>query len=314
MTHTSDIDWIFLIDGQADLVHQGRALAAAAEIEQLSNKTIGPEGTFGKMAFSHDVVQYIGGGEDSNANFTRRMLLLLESQPIGRREAYDRVVRVVLERYLTGDHGWMRGRAFLGVPRFLLNDIVRYWRTVAVDFAYKQWTRDNKGWALRSATLRLSRKLIYAAGLLFCFSFAGLDWYSDQKMSRADRKLLGLVHLSILQTFTPLDVVANVCLNSPPLHDAARSIFGAYDEFLGILTNASHRTHLESLMPDAADGDDLWNHIRELGTRFQNGLDAIFFDVAGTRYPELIRRYGVFGCRPSDSQQVLYSRMFSPRV
>lgn len=50
------------------------------------------------------------------------------------------------------------------VPRFLLNDIVRYWRTVTVDFVEKQRGQAGHGWGLRNAKLRMSRKLIFATG------------------------------------------------------------------------------------------------------------------------------------------------------
>ena len=43
-------------------------------------------------------------------------------------------------------------------PRFLLNDLVRYWRTIAVDFESKMRARKGEGWGLRNGTLRLSRK------------------------------------------------------------------------------------------------------------------------------------------------------------
>jgi len=56
------------------------------------------------MAFSHDIVHQIGGQSDTNKNTTQRILLLLESTPIGeRREAYDRVIRAVIDRYLDED-------------------------------------------------------------------------------------------------------------------------------------------------------------------------------------------------------------------
>jgi len=294
VTDASDIDWVLLIDGQANLAHQRRAMQIGGKVDSLAGKKVGQEGTFGKMVFSHEVVQYIGGGDDTNANFTRRMLLLLESTPIGRRGAYDAVVRVILERYLTGDHGWALGRATHGVPRFLLNDIVRYWRTIAVDYAYKQWTRDNRGWALRSAKLRLSRKLIYASGLLCCFGFVEQPWASDSSVSQDDRKLKGLDHLLTLFALTPLDRLAAAFDKSPDLDDFARRVFGAYDAFLGILSDTNERGHLDELESSASDNDPLWERVRDLGVKFQEGLDALFLDDKTSALPGLIRKYGVF--------------------
>jgi len=290
----SDIDWVLLIDGQADLAHQERALEIGRRIDGLASKGVGRERTFGQMVFSHDVVQYIGGGEDTNANFTRRMLLLLESRPIGRRDACDAVIRVILERYLTGDHGWVNGRAAGGVPRFLLNDIVRYWRTIAVDFAYKQRTRGNHGWAIRSAKLRLSRKLIYASALLCCFGFADLSWSSDPAVDIGERKLKGIDHLIGLFAETPLDRLAVAFSHPSDLSAPARKVFDAYDAFLGILNSDGDRAHLDNLESRTSDEDPLWKRVRDLGASFQEGLDALFLDSNSTPYPSLIRKYGVF--------------------
>lgn len=290
-TDESDIDWVLLVDGQADLAHQTQIASIAMSVKAHSKKPVGPEGTFGKMASSHDLVQYIGGGDDSNANLTRRMLLLLESRPIGDAAAYDRVVRVILERYLTGDHGW--GRATGGVPRFLLNDVMRYWRTIAVDYAYKQWTRDKEGWALRSAKLRLSRKLIFASGLISCFSLAGESWADDQSVTQGERKLRGIEKLSAVSSQTPLDRLAGAFAAESVQESAVRQAFDAYDAFLGILSDGSKRARLKELGSEAAEGDDSWAEITMLGRKFQESLDALFFDGSG-HYPQLIRRYGVF--------------------
>lgn len=131
------------------------------------------------MVFSHDLVHQIGGEDDTNRNTTRRLLLLLESSVVGRGDTYRNVVRNVLNRYLLEDRGLWRGSGHR-VPRFLLNDFARYWRTMAVDFAHKLGTRSGKGWAIRNIKLRMSRKLIYASGLLACYR-CHLDYSSDER-------------------------------------------------------------------------------------------------------------------------------------
>ena len=99
---------------------------------------------------------------------------------VGRGDAYRRVVRSILSRYLLEDRGYWRGSGHHRVPRFLLNDFARYWRTMAVDFAYKLRNRSGKGWAIRNVKLRMSRKLIYVSGLLACYR-SHLDFTDEQR-------------------------------------------------------------------------------------------------------------------------------------
>jgi hypothetical protein len=207
VTSGSDTDWTFLVDGQAQPEHRTAANRVAEGIDKKS----GREGIFGKLAFSHDLIHYIGGQDDTNANLTRRILLLLESKPIGERRAYDSVVRNVLERYLSGDHGWIRRRTRYCVPRFLHNDIARYWRTVTVDYAYKHWTRSGQGWALRSAKLRLSRKLTYAAGLLYAFELASAEEHPPGPVP-SSLKQEAIERLWEVTNGTPLDLLAALFL------------------------------------------------------------------------------------------------------
>jgi hypothetical protein len=137
-TRDSDVDWTLLVDGAADSQHLDTALEIEGRLQALEARPPGQEGTFGGLAFSHDLVHNIGGEDDRNRNTTRRILLLLESVPIGDRTAYERVVRSLLRRYIQEDAEGGGGETAFKVPRFLQNDIARYWRTMAVDFAYKR--------------------------------------------------------------------------------------------------------------------------------------------------------------------------------
>ena len=98
----SDVDWTLLVDGLAasqdiDLVHGLRHLVDADQKEP--SKT----GPFGNLAFSHDLIHQIGGGDDTNANTTRRLLLLLESEALYGAAVRSRVIRNILSRYIVED-------------------------------------------------------------------------------------------------------------------------------------------------------------------------------------------------------------------
>jgi predicted nucleotidyltransferase len=67
-TSGSDIDWILLVDGQADPSHYASARQIGRLISEASAKGTGPEGTFGSIVFSHNLVHEIGGEDDTNRN------------------------------------------------------------------------------------------------------------------------------------------------------------------------------------------------------------------------------------------------------
>jgi len=85
-TQGSDLDWLLLVDGQADVQNQATLLEIERKLGVVESlKGPGREGTFGKLIFSQPIMHQIGGEEDSNSNTTRRILLLLESLPVGER-------------------------------------------------------------------------------------------------------------------------------------------------------------------------------------------------------------------------------------
>lgn len=294
-TKGSDIDWTLLIDGVADAQH----LNLTQEIDQIvkrhSDKKVGQEGTFGSMAFSHRLVHLIGGEDDTNRNTTQRILMLLESSAIGRREAYDRVRKHILDRYILEDSRFTATDAEYRVPRFLLNDFARYWRTMAVDFAYKRRTRYQEGSAIRNIKLRMSRKLIYVSGLLACFA-CHLECSKEErdelfKGPDATRRAVDFFRNSLDRT--PLEILCSVLGRHAHLADVADQVLGAYDAFLGELADEDSRKRLEGLLPGQQEDDPIYQRLRRLSHQFRDGLLDLFFDDASGLL-ELTKVYGVF--------------------
>jgi predicted nucleotidyltransferase len=295
-TTGSDLDWTFLIDGGANSDH----LQITQDIQKVfkDNKYIepGPTGTFGKMAFSHDIIHQIGGQNDTNQNTTQRILLLLESVAIGKRtDAYERVIRGVIDRYLDEDNNHLLSRdsKSFRVPRFLLNDIVRFWRTMAVDFASKQRDRGGAGWGLRNAKLRMSRKLIFASGLLVCFD-ANLDPDLQGQIStdKSGIKHKLLQHIRDLVRLTPLQILARSVENYGVPNSIARELFDSYTEFLSVLNDESSRNALKNLRSEDSRTDPTFQRIRKISEGFKHALDHIFFE--NKQIAPLTREYGVF--------------------
>jgi predicted nucleotidyltransferase len=294
-TPKSDVDWTLLIDGQADYQHLALAQEIAKRLDKAKFAEPGRTGIFGNMTFSHDLVQKIGGQDDTNQNTTRRILLLLESLAIGRSESRGRVRRLILKQYLNNDYGLRFSTLPFKVPRVLLNDIVRYWRTVTVDFLEKQRMQAGQGWGLRNAKLRMSRKLIFATGLLSCFS---CDLLAD---ASARQQLIGRAHSTIameehLRNFmerTPLEILATVVSELRINKRTSIKLFSAYDEFLALMSDSRKRDRLKRLTPDSARGDKIYEEMRKFSHSFQEGLTALFFKDH-KRLQELVTFYGVF--------------------
>jgi hypothetical protein len=294
-TSKSDLDWTYLIDGEANSDHLKISQHIQGLLRDNGYEEPGPTGTFGNMAFSHDIIHQIGGQHDTNRNTTQRILLLLESGSIGRRtEAYERVIRGVINRYIEEDvHPLTHDSKRYRVPRFLLNDIVRFWRTMAVDFASKQRDRAGAGWGLRNAKLRMSRKLIFASGLLVCFS-SNLDPDLNRQIStdKDDIKLNLINHIRDQVRQTPLEILATSMEQYKVPEATARELLGAYAEFLTLLDDEKSREALKALRASDSRTDSTFQRIRVISRSFENALDRIFFE--NPNIAPLTRKYGVF--------------------
>lgn len=224
-------------------------------------------GPFAAIEHLPDMVRNMGGQDDTNQRLTRRMLFLLEGEALSDAEGFRLARRRLLERYIAPRVG--EGM----LPLFLLNDLIRYYRTIAVDYEFKTGEAD-KPWGLRNLKLVFSRKLLYASGL-FALG-ATREGPAAEKIARLEA-LLGL---------NPLERMAAICGSA-----AVEPIFAAYDHFLARLAKPGVRRHLERLTRRDRD-DPVFRDLKDAGYGFTRDLAALFETTFDPDHP--IRRAILF--------------------
>ncbi len=291
----SDIDWYLLIDGRANSEHDLIFKRVDQEINGRTAKPVGPDGIFNVPVFSHEILHAIGGEKDTRYNMIRRLVLFLESEVVGNKDAYNCVKRILLERYLLDDHTLWSGTDY-HVLTFLQNDIAQFWRNIAVNLVYKRRKRSGKGFAIRNIKLRMSRKLIYVSGMIVCFWFH-LNFTDDERKALfANTNNLQIIINHIESAFqkTPLEIIAEVLLRYPHLDEAARMIMDSYDQFVGTLADQQKRTHLENLTLEQSRTDKIYQELYEISRTFEDGFIKLLFD-SKSNLDKLTKHYGVFG-------------------
>jgi predicted nucleotidyltransferase len=267
LTAGSDDDWLILVDGvpRAVVEPAGDSIGAA-----LGRKP-GTTGLFGDIAFTSELVGKIGLEDDTNRNLTRRMLLMLESVAAAGEDAHRAARDRVLDGYLQGDVKDHRP------PRFFLNDVIRYWRTITVDFVGKSRAEGGEKGALRNLKLRLNRKVLFAGGLLpllLCHRLRA-DAIGDELRRQLDQPATD----RLAEVFLEFDV------------DAGVRAMSAYDRWIGMLGDDAIRAELAGLTRDEGDANRSFRAARRLSDDVQNGLLALLFE---TPLLPLVREYGVF--------------------
>ncbi len=246
-----------------------------ADLRPAFAQATGAQGTFDEVVALSDLAT-IGLEADSNRVLTRRMLVLLESAPLLGADVHAAVLAGLLAAYLGEERGERRDRR---PPRFLLNDVIRYWRTVAVDFEAKARAGDDGKWALRHAKLRTSRTMLFAGGLLPLLECHHVT--ADDAPALLLSELLRPPTDRIAAAFVRYDAV-----------DAGVRTLGAYDRFIAVLDDPERRATLEGLPRASARQDPVFTECRRLGREIQQGLTALLFEREPLR--RLIRQYGVF--------------------
>lgn len=263
----SDIDFYIVTDN--DEAEPSWVQSVRTAIEKIVPVSPAEDGAFAQVQHRNKLLQNIGGERDSNHNITRRMLLLLEGEWLFNEASMKDVRRKILERYIA------EGITDHQLALFLLNDVVRYYRTMAVDYEFKTVEIPKvKPWGIRNIKLIFSRKLLYASGL---FSVANTV---DRTRSTKIRELEQLFDLPVIDRMMAICGAENM-----------KPVLSSYDLFLSKLEDEATRAHLVTLRKEDRE-DVVFRELKNEGHNFTRELLKLFEKTFDSTHP--IRRAIIF--------------------
>lgn len=257
----SDFDWLIVAHGLPTDVNQSRKLIDLVNDLRvaLDMQKFGPTGVFGRVISSPDLTEFIGLEEDTNRSLTHRILILGESVSLYQPDLHNELVKRIFERYFVD---YKKPKE--GVPRFLLNDALRYWRTLAVDYQAKRW-QGRSDWGLRYLKLLISRKLSFAGfviPLLIC-ERTDVDYFVRQF------------------NMPPLARVAQLYKFGQEFHEPLRTIVRVAENFSRSLSDPAFRDEAEKVQTpgDKEHWPQSFVQVKKEADRLQEALEKMFFET-----------------------------------
>ena len=262
VTSGSDVDLFVLF--------RKDALSEASRLQELVRNTLAEGGfempasggVFEEPLTISALTQTIGGQDDSNVSITRRMLLLLEGEWIFGEQTFNDARNRLLSQYVPET---IRPEQ---IAMFLLNDIIRYWRTICVDLEHKVLI-GGKPRAIRLIKLRFSRMLLFVAGVL-----AVGETFDVER----NEKLRRLNELLAVPTFERVHRIVG--------SENAEPLLAVYSEFLDALDDPEVRAVLSQQTPTGEDSAE-FETLRTRAQEFRDLLLAMLQNHFGTSNPTL---------------------------
>jgi hypothetical protein len=221
----SDLDYMILTNDSQD--------SKIADIKKILEEVIkennillpNDKGVFSQTLTIDEISNQIGHTNDDLTRLAQRMLLLMETKAIYNQPLFEKIVKDLLKKYL---------EFLLNDPEkealFLLNDLIRYFRSIAVNYQYNFWKEEQK-WTIRNVKLRHSRVLIYAGLLLLIL---------NASKKRGDK----IAYLEENIFLTPIEKIVSVYADNNDFN--YKRLLGAYDVFLGKINRKDVRERLKT--------------------------------------------------------------------
>lgn len=218
----SDLDLFIISERNKEDISRIETLNLLSVVIRINNSLGYPEfsndGKYLDIYSFSDLRANVGSPKDDEKNsFTVRMLMLLESRPVFNDDLYKKYLDGFVKHYFRDDKP---NQPFK--PAFLMNDILRYWRTICLN--YELIRNDNKRpWRKKNINLKFSRMLT-AFGTI-------LPLIAKNEITQEDV-------ISILDK-TPLERIAFGLdlLNDPTLEKDFQEFLEVYENFLDLKEN-----------------------------------------------------------------------------
>ena len=225
------------------------------------------DGKYLDILYVGEMERVLGSPRDDSLNaFTARMLLLLESRPVYDEAVYARLLERIVGFYYRDfdDH------ADTFLPAFLLNDILRFWRTLTLnyehhrlkllDLAGEELTLKKADSALKNYKLKVSR-------LATCFSMV-----ANLSAEPVPVTVETVLHLCRM---TPAERFERLRAQGPIANEVIDQLFEIYDAFLestrhdkdDLLVEFTSSSHRERALGDAKRyGDLIYKLLQEVAS------------------------------------------------
>lgn len=172
-TEHSDLDAFFLLSGDEEKKPLGRIrdvkiLNAVLNAQEEANfPDFSNDGAYLKFLYIDDVIKCIGNRDDDYKNaFTARMLLLTESTFLFGEENFEKFRNQIIDVYFQDFHDHSKDFK----PIFLLNDLLRFWRTLCLNYENsRHWREDHD--AIKRAKGHLDNLKLKFSRLNICYSY-----------------------------------------------------------------------------------------------------------------------------------------------
>ncbi len=261
----SDMDWFLVIDETKIELTEEIKCSILKNVDSIINKFVakdtGSTDTFASLIQTSDLLENYGGDKETNQAFTRRMLYLLESKSLYNDEMYVELKNKIVELYIkdsVSDHN---------LSQFLLNDIIRYYRTICTDYEFKVNEQD-KSWGVRKIKLRFSRKILYFSGLIMVAKTCSLS------RSKKIEETLSLLDLP------PIARIKSICGEVQ-----SKEMLVYYSQFLEEISKPEVRESMDDINRKNRNENDDYRSLKNMSQHFNWELEKMFVSTFPSSHP-----------------------------